>query len=655
MSDFAHRSIFLLMAVVPFGLAAVLSALVFFGGAGQFVGHDLAYYGLPHIGKHLPFGIICFALFTGVMVAIYVLARKNDWSVYRWALILSVVSLFARLAMVCLFWGDSLLFSDNGFAWLRAIGEPSPEDYHWTIPSWMNYSLFLRPFALLFGKGYGVDLAAGAVFDGAATFLIALVANRMTERKVVAVLAAAFHALNPALVAYSLSGTPEHFAIAFFLAATCLFCRMTEADTARGMFAAAVPCGLVLGLGTSIKSIFPLMGAVMLGTVLLGGGMFQDRKHRRGRVYLLLCALAVVFIVQTAVVRGMTTMTEFVFDVKLSDKQSISHMLVVGLNRQGEGQLHIGGLSRTVDNCLRAGMSMEEASREGRRRVIDDWRGHCGEIPGFFMRKFIWGWQDFNRPCTYLKRDAKRFLEKQPDARSGFVGSARGWVYRAFTGALSVANALIYFCMMVFGTCAAFRCAMDKGGKSTVAMFAALMIVGFFFMLAVIEGQSRYKCLILPFVFIFAARFVSEVVDRMGDYLHAMWLNAMPVRFLVVGAWNFIVGYLVFVGLYWAFSGVWPDWMIVVIANVVGITNAFISHRWITYRSAGVWWREYLRFYVVYGIQALLNVALIYVFVTRAEWNGYAVQFVISAVLTVLSYWLHKVYSFRKGEAHEGL
>ena len=126
------------------------------------------------------------------------------------------------------------------------------------------------------------------------------------------------------------------------------------------------------------------------------------------------------------------------------------------------------------------------------------------------------------------------------------------------------------------------------------------------------------------------------------------WRNSMPIRFLVVGAWNFIFGYFVFAALYWIFSGRWADWLIVTIANVIGITNAFVFHRWITYRSHGAWWREYHRFYVVYGAQAVLNVALIYLFVTRLRLNGYAVQFVVAVVLTLLSYWLHKCYSFRK-------
>lgn len=122
----------------------------------------------------------------------------------------------------------------------------------------------------------------------------------------------------------------------------------------------------------------------------------------------------------------------------------------------------------------------------------------------------------------------------------------------------------------------------------------------------------------------------------------------MPLRFLFVGAWNFLFGYAVFAGLYRIFAGVWPDWLIVVVSNVVGITNSFVFHRWITYRSNGVWWLEYLRFYVVYGGQALLNVALIHIFVTCCRFNAYFVQFAITVVLTILSYWLHKIYSFKR-------
>ena len=125
------------------------------------------------------------------------------------------------------------------------------------------------------------------------------------------------------------------------------------------------------------------------------------------------------------------------------------------------------------------------------------------------------------------------------------------------------------------------------------------------------------------------------------------WHRSQPLRFLIVGTWNFIFGYATFAGLYWCLCGRWTDWAIATVAAVIGITMSFITHRFITYRSHGTWWREYLRFYVVYGGQSLLNVFLIWLLVTRCKMNAYAVQLAIATLLTIASYWAHKHYSFR--------
>ena len=123
----------------------------------------------------------------------------------------------------------------------------------------------------------------------------------------------------------------------------------------------------------------------------------------------------------------------------------------------------------------------------------------------------------------------------------------------------------------------------------------------------------------------------------------------MPLRFLIVGAFNFAFGYLAFAVLYWKFSNQWTDAAILTVATVLGITESYVAHRFFTYRAHGVWWREYLRFYVVYGAQYLLNLALVWIFVTRMSFNAYVVQLVIAVALTIASYWAHKTYSFGKG------
>lgn len=126
-----------------------------------------------------------------------------------------------------------------------------------------------------------------------------------------------------------------------------------------------------------------------------------------------------------------------------------------------------------------------------------------------------------------------------------------------------------------------------------------------------------------------------------------LWMRLMPLRFLVVGGWNFIFGYLAFAGCYWLMSLRVPDWAIVVISSVLAITNSFVFHRWLTYRSHGNWFTEYLRFYVVYGGQVLLMMLLIHIFVTTLKYNAYVVSFILNVILTVLSYWAHKTFSFR--------
>ena len=130
--------------------------------------------------------------------------------------------------------------------------------------------------------------------------------------------------------------------------------------------------------------------------------------------------------------------------------------------------------------------------------------------------------------------------------------------------------------------------------------------------------------------------------------LISLWKRFQWLRFLIVGGWNFAFGYGVFAGLYWLLAGVWTDWLISSLAAVLGITMSFITHRFLTYRSHGVWWREYLRFYVVYGAQTLLNIALIVLFVTHLGFNAYLVQLLITLLMTFASFWAHKYYSFSK-------
>lgn len=140
--------------------------------------------------------------------------------------------------------------------------------------------------------------------------------------------------------------------------------------------------------------------------------------------------------------------------------------------------------------------------------------------------------------------------------------------------------------------------------------------------------------------------------------LRRLWERFCAIRFVVVGAWNTVFSYLVFLALYRAIGGGWGDVAVQALTAVVGITSAYVLHRLLTYRSHGVWWREYVRFYGVYGAQTALQAGCFFVVSTWLGFDGRIVQLSLTLAFTALSYWMHKSYTFgvrAGGGAHGSL
>jgi len=128
-----------------------------------------------------------------------------------------------------------------------------------------------------------------------------------------------------------------------------------------------------------------------------------------------------------------------------------------------------------------------------------------------------------------------------------------------------------------------------------------------------------------------------------------LWNKFCALRFLIVGAWNTLFSYFVFAVLYRLWGGGWRDVPVQLVTAILGISNAYICHRILTFKSQGVWWKEYLRFYVVYGLQFLLQMVAFFLFATWMGFNGYVVQLVLTIMFTIASYWAHKEFSFKRG------
>jgi putative flippase GtrA len=118
-------------------------------------------------------------------------------------------------------------------------------------------------------------------------------------------------------------------------------------------------------------------------------------------------------------------------------------------------------------------------------------------------------------------------------------------------------------------------------------------------------------------------------------------------RYLLVGIFNTVFGYALSLLVYHFLQ---KDVSIIVIGimiNMISITVAFLGYKLFVFKSTGNWFHEYLRCYVTYGFSAVLGIALIWLFVEQWGWVFWFAQGLIIILSTVISYFMHRHFTFR--------
>lgn len=120
------------------------------------------------------------------------------------------------------------------------------------------------------------------------------------------------------------------------------------------------------------------------------------------------------------------------------------------------------------------------------------------------------------------------------------------------------------------------------------------------------------------------------------------------LRFLLVGGWNTVFGYATGVSLFLMLKDHFHIVIIAVIANIIGITMSFLSYKILVFKTRGKWLQEYLKCYLVYGFNALLGIALLWLFIDKLSLSIWIAQAVIIIITIILSYLMHKRFTFKR-------
>jgi putative flippase GtrA len=130
-------------------------------------------------------------------------------------------------------------------------------------------------------------------------------------------------------------------------------------------------------------------------------------------------------------------------------------------------------------------------------------------------------------------------------------------------------------------------------------------------------------------------------------------LGDQRVRFLAVGVTNTAVGYLVFSFFtLWVFADVPLGYLIsLALSYVVGITLAFVLYRRFVFVVHGRIWRDFARFVSVYLVAIGINAAALPLLVELVLVPPLLAQLIILVATTLLSFFGHKKFSFRRSDS----
>ncbi|MCU1557427.1 MAG: GtrA family protein [Microbacteriaceae bacterium] len=120
------------------------------------------------------------------------------------------------------------------------------------------------------------------------------------------------------------------------------------------------------------------------------------------------------------------------------------------------------------------------------------------------------------------------------------------------------------------------------------------------------------------------------------------------IAFLMVGAVNTAVGFGWFVLFEFTVGRVWGYLASLAFAHVFSVLCAFVLYRRFVFRVRGHVWRDLGRFELVYLVSISVNFVLLPVLVEVGHLPPLLAQFIIVFVTTLISYFGHRGFSFRR-------
>ena len=118
------------------------------------------------------------------------------------------------------------------------------------------------------------------------------------------------------------------------------------------------------------------------------------------------------------------------------------------------------------------------------------------------------------------------------------------------------------------------------------------------------------------------------------------------IRFLLVGGFNTVVGYIIFVILYFFLQNYLHYSLILLIQFMIAVNISYLTMKFFVFRTKKNYKSEYPKTILTYIGVYFVNLLLL-AFLQRIIENIYFAQFIAISMVVVITYMMHKYINYR--------
>jgi putative flippase GtrA len=123
------------------------------------------------------------------------------------------------------------------------------------------------------------------------------------------------------------------------------------------------------------------------------------------------------------------------------------------------------------------------------------------------------------------------------------------------------------------------------------------------------------------------------------------------VRYLLVGAWNTLLGYLLFAALVIGFGDTVHYTLLLLVSHVITVLEAFVAYRYLVFRVRGNVLLDLFRFWSVYAAALVVNLVALPLLVDVVGLPVLPAQAGLVVATIVTTYVVNRRFSFRRPAA----